>query len=129
MHTFRLSPDDGDVGVVLDDLVEGRQVDAGEAADLVGAVPAGEQPSDADGVDPVVEAVGSGRVTDVHRVSGIWLLSELKWIFWSNELTEYFVRTILGHVFSTRFAFENVQFLYSLMEPAFGDSLVQTKTV
>lgn len=100
MHTFRLSPDDGDVGVVLDDLVEGRQVDAGEAADLVGAVPAGEQPSDADGVDPVVEAVGSGRVTDVHRVSGIWLLSELKWRFLSYELTEYFVRIFLGHVFS-----------------------------
>lgn len=41
-----LSPYGGDVGVLLDDLLEGRKVDARQAADLVDAVPAGEEPAD-----------------------------------------------------------------------------------
>jgi hypothetical protein len=45
---FCLSPYDGDVGVVLDDLIERGQVDARQAADLVGAVAAREQPPDAE---------------------------------------------------------------------------------
>lgn len=64
-----LPPNDGDVRVVFDELVERGLLDAREAADLVGAVPPGEQTPYAERrVGPV--PVGSRRGTHIHWVSG-----------------------------------------------------------
>lgn len=57
---FCLPPDDSYIRVVFNDLVEGGEVDACYAADLVGAVAAREQAADPQyGVHAVVEPVGS----------------------------------------------------------------------
>lgn len=66
-----LTPYDRHVGVFLDDLVEGRQVDTGDAADLVGAVAAGEEAPDAHSVlQAGVVPVRAAGVAEVHRVPG-----------------------------------------------------------
>lgn len=66
-----LPPYNSHVRIILDDLIEGRQVDAREAADLVRAVVAGEQPPDGSRVRETREAVLPGRgVPDIHGESG-----------------------------------------------------------
>lgn len=65
-----LSPNDSDVGVVFYDLVERGQVEARQAADLVRAEPAREQPPQPRRrLRAAVETVGPRRRPDVNRKS------------------------------------------------------------
>lgn len=68
-YICNLPPYNGNIGIIVYDLIESRQVHACDTADLVNVMFASEKSSYAQHwIHVLVETVVSGRATDVHWV-------------------------------------------------------------